>query len=73
MPSPSNLHVSTSERVQDEQRAKAKTDSYVLTIQIFVGFAEKATGKHTGSGISGASAISRTSLPLKITIIMMTI
>ena len=35
--SSSNIHVSTSERVQDEQRAKAKTDSNMLTIQTLVG------------------------------------
>ena len=43
-------------RVKDERRAKAKTDSKVLTNQTLVGFEEKGKGKHTGSGTPGASA-----------------
>ena len=41
-PSSFNIHVFISERAEDERRAKAKTDSNVLTIQTLVGFAEKA-------------------------------
>ena len=54
--SSSNIHVSTSERVKDERRAKAKTFSNVLTTQTLVGFAGKGKGKHAGSGKSGTSA-----------------
>ena len=53
--SKSNIHVFTSGRAKDERRAKAKTDSNVLTIQTLVGFAEEAKA-NTGSGKSGASA-----------------
>ena len=62
-PSSSNIHASTSERVKDEQRAKAKTDSNVLTIQTLVGFAEKAWAKTLA-----AENLERVSLPLKIKI-----
>ena len=37
-----NIHESTSGRIKDEQRAKAKTDSNVLSIQTLVGFKDKA-------------------------------
>ena len=37
-----NIHVFISEKVKDEQRAKAKTVSNVLRIQTPVGFEEKA-------------------------------
>ena len=37
-----NMHVFISEKVKDEQRARAKTVSNVLIIQTLVGFAEKA-------------------------------
>ena len=36
-----NIHVFISEKVKDEQRAKVKTGSNVLTIQTLVGCAEK--------------------------------
>ena len=54
--SSSNIHVVTAVRVKDERRAKAKTDSNVLTIRTIDGFAEKSKGKHAGSGKSGTSA-----------------
>ena len=55
--SSSNIRVYTSGRIKDERRAKAKTDSNVLTIRTLNGSAKKAKkGKHTGSGKSGASA-----------------
>ena len=59
-------------RGQDERRAKAKTDSNVLTIQTLVVFRGKGTGKHTGRRKNPERVpITRTSLLLKITIIMM--
>ena len=41
-PSLFNIHVLISERVSDEQRAKAKTGQNVETLQTLVDFAEKA-------------------------------
>ena len=55
-PSSSNIHVSTSERVNDEQRAKAKTDSNVLTIRTPVGFAGKAKANTLAAKNFGVSA-----------------
>ena len=66
-PSSFNIHVSISEKVKDEQRPKAKTDSNVLIIQAFVGFADKAKANTLASGNLEQVLITRTSLPLKIT------
>ena len=54
--SSSNIRVCISGRAKDGRRAKAKTDSNVLTIQTDRWFLGKSKGKHTGSGKSGASA-----------------
>ena len=71
--SSSNIRVFTSVRVKDERRAKAKTDSNVLTIQTLVGFAEKAKVNTLAAENLERVPTTRTSLPLKITIIMMKI
>ena len=58
-------------RVKDERRAKAKTDSNVLTIQTLVGLAEMAKGNTPAAENPERMPITRTSLPLKITIIIL--
>ena len=58
------------ERVKDERRAKAKTDSKVLTLQTLVGFAEKVKVNTPAAENPERVPVTRTSLPLKITIIM---
>ena len=70
-PSSSNIHVPTSERVKDRQRAKAKTDSNVLTIQTLVGLAGRTKANTLAAENLERVPITRTSPPVKITIIMM--
>ena len=71
-PSSVNIHVFISEKVRYERRAMAKTGSNVETIQTLVGFAEKARANTQAAQILEQVLITRTSLPLKITIIMTT-
>ena len=68
-----NIRVSSSERVKDEQRARARTDSNVLTIQTLVGFAEKAKAKANTLAVGNLERVptKRTSPLLKTTIITM--
>ena len=65
------VHVFTSVRVKDERRVKANTDSYVLTIQTLVDFAEKAKATKFAAENLERVPITRTSLPSKITIVLM--
>ena len=55
-PSSFNIHVSISEKVKDEQRAKATRGSNVLTVSNTRWFCGKCKGNHTGSEKSGSSA-----------------
>ena len=61
-----------SENVRVERRAKAKTGSNVKTVQTLVGSAEKARANTLAAENLEQVPITRTLLPLKITIMMTT-
>ena len=62
---------SISRKTKDEQRAKAKTDSNVLTIQTLGGSAKKAKANTLVAENLERVPSTRTSLPLKITVIFL--